>query len=225
MKTVSIITQKGGAGKTTLALSLAVAATQAGRHTVVIDLDPQATACKWGDRRKAEAPFTFDAQPSRLPNALQKASEGGVELAVIDTPPRSEQAGLAAARVADLILIPVQPQCFDVETIPNTIELLKIAGDTPALVILNEIPPRGNRHEQATTAIKGAGLPVCPAMLTRRTDFGDAGALGLTALEYDPKGKAAEETLKLYKYIIKLLDNSTKRKINNAESRLIERAG
>jgi chromosome partitioning protein len=88
MKTIALIAQKGGAGKTTLALSLAIAAERTGATSVIIDLDPQATACNWGDRRKADV----DAQPARLQSALQKAEEASVDIAIIDTPPRSEQA-------------------------------------------------------------------------------------------------------------------------------------
>ena len=62
MQTLSLIAQKGGTGKTTLALSLAVAAEAAGKTTLIIDLDPQASACKWGDRRTGEAPTVMDAQ-------------------------------------------------------------------------------------------------------------------------------------------------------------------
>jgi chromosome partitioning protein len=87
MKTLALIAQKGGTGKTTLALSLAVAAEQAGKAPVIIDLDPQATACNWSDRRKADTPIVVDAQPARLPHALAKAIQGGIDFAIIDTHP------------------------------------------------------------------------------------------------------------------------------------------
>jgi chromosome partitioning protein len=225
MYTIAVMSQKGGTGKTTLAISLAVAAERDGKQAVVIDLDPQATACNWKDRRAAESPITIDAQPSRLPNALEKAREGGVGLAVIDTPPRSEQAALAAAKAADLVIIPIRPQIYDLETLPNTLELLNVAGRSQAVVVLNAISPRGDRHEQAIKAITGLGLPVCPAMLTHRAAFGDAGTLGLTALELDPKGKAAQETLEVYKYVSHILAKPRVRKTDNAQSRPVKRAG
>jgi chromosome partitioning protein len=92
MQTLSIIAQKGGTGKTTLVLSIAVAAHAAGKTTLIIDLDPQASACKWGDRRPGEPPTVIDAQPARLANALEKAAQAGVDLVIIDTPARIEQA-------------------------------------------------------------------------------------------------------------------------------------
>ena len=116
MQTIALIAQKGGTGKTTLALALAVAAEKAGRTTVVIDLDPQATACNWADRRNADTPIVVDAQPARLSKALEKAMQGGVNLAIIDTPARSEQTALAAAKSANLIIIPCRPQIYDLET-------------------------------------------------------------------------------------------------------------
>src|SRR2546422_464979 len=92
MKTIALIAQKGGTGKTTLALCLAVAAEQDGLSTLIVDLDPQATACNWGDRRQSENPLVIDAQPARMPQALERARSGGINLVVIDTPARSEQA-------------------------------------------------------------------------------------------------------------------------------------
>lgn len=225
MRTIAVISQKGGTGKTTLSLSLAVAAEQDGKQTVVIDLDPQATACNWSDRREQESPITFDAQPSRLPQALQKAEEGGIEFVVIDTPPRSEQSALAAARAADLVVIPVRPQIYDLETIPNTQELLGIAGGTPAIILLNAISPWGTRHQQAQEAIARFQIPVCPVMFTQRAAFGDAGTLGLTALEFEPRGKAAQETIEVYNYISKLLDNPQMKETDNEQSRLVESIG
>jgi chromosome partitioning protein len=225
MHTIAVISQKGGAGKTTLTLSLAVAAgEQNGRQAVVIDLDPQATACNWKDRRKAETPITIDAQPARLVSALDKAREAGVGLAVIDTPPRSEQAALAAAKAADLVLIPIRPQIYDLETLPTTIELLKITGAVRALVILNAISPYGDRHIQTATAIERVNLPVCPAMLTQRAAFGDAGALGLTALEHEPNGKAAQEIMKVWNHVAMILEKQERRTAYHEQTRSLERA-
>ena len=215
MKTIALIAQKGGTGKTTLALALAVAAGQAGASAVVIDLDPQATACNWSDRRKADNPIIVDAQPARLRNALERARAGGVDLAIIDTPARSEQASLAAAKSADLVIIPCRPQIYDLETLPNSIEVLDIAGGRPALVILNAVPARGSRHEQAAEAIKGLGLDVCPHTLGQRAAFGDAAALGLSVTEFEPRGKAAAELASVYEYTFQLLVKHENRKTAN----------
>jgi chromosome partitioning protein len=216
MKTIAFIAQKGGTGKTTLALALAVAAEQAGLDTLIIDLDPQATACNWSDRRAADSPLVIDAQPARMAQALEKARSSGIGLAVIDTPARSEQSALAAAKIADLIIIPCRPQIYDLETITNTRELIALAGNKPALVVLNAIPARGDRQDQARQAVENMQLPVCPISLGQRAAFGDAGTLGQTALEYDPRGKAAEEIRQLYKYISRLLD---KKENHEEESR------
>jgi chromosome partitioning protein len=226
MKTIALVAQKGGAGKTTLALSLAVAAEMAGATSVIIDLDPQATACKWGDRRQADTPVIVDAQPARLQNALEKAQEAGVDLAIIDTPPRSEQATMAAAKAADLVVIPCRPQIYDLETIPNAKELIALAGGPPILVVLNAVPFRGTRHEQAANAVEGFGLTVCPHTLGLRAAFGDSAALGQTALEYEPSGKAALETRQVYECISRLIDDSPSRKLDNEQkARSRKRAG
>ena len=205
MKTIAFIAQKGGTGKTTLALSLAVAAQEAGQVAVIIDLDPQATACNWGDRRKLEAPVIVDAQPARLVRALEKAEEHGVDLALIDTPARSEQSALAAAKAADLVVIPCRPQIYDLETLPNSREIVNLAGKKPSLVLLNAVPPWPGRQEEALEAAKTFEMPVCPKMLGHRAAFGDAAALGRSVLEYDSTGKAAEEVREVYKYIMRQL--------------------
>jgi chromosome partitioning protein len=205
MYTVALVAQKGGTGKTTLAVSLAVAAGQVGMTSIIVDLDPQATACNWKDRRKSDGPVVIDAQPARLAAALAKAAENGVDFAVIDTPARNEQSALAAAKVADLVLIPCRPQAYDLETIPNTKEILALAGNTPALAILNAVPAIGDRHEQARALLGRLQVPVCPYMLGSRAVFGDAGAVGQAAQEYDPRGKGAAEILQVYKYILSTL--------------------
>ncbi len=210
MHVICLFSQKGGSGKTTLAISLAAAAAKRGKEALIIDLDPQATACKWGDRRKCESPIIIDAQPARLANALQKAREGGIDIAVIDTPPRSAEAALAAAKLADLIILPSRPQMYDLETVPNALELIATAnaGRTtaiPVLAILNAVPSQGNRHEQARAAIEALGVPVCKQTVGHRAAFGDAGTLGLSVIEHDGSGRASEEIRQVYLAIERLL--------------------
>src|ERR1700722_15391837 len=106
MKTVAIISQKGGVGKTTLALHLAVAAERAGRTSVLIDLDPQASAATWKDLRQQETTAVQPPPPAAL---LEEARKPGPPPPVLDPPPNSESASLTAARAADLVLIPCRP--------------------------------------------------------------------------------------------------------------------
>ncbi len=197
MKVITILSQKGGAGKTTLALHLAVAAEQNGRQTAVIDLDPQASAASWGDSRTADTPAIVSAQASRLGQILDAARSAGAALAIIDTAPHSESSALAAARAADLILIPCRPAILDLRAIGSTIDLAKLAGK-PAVVVLNMVPPRGSLAEDAAQAVAGYGVKVAPVHLGTRAAFQHSLTAGLTAQEYEPSGKAAEETTQLY---------------------------
>lgn len=201
MQTISLIAQKGGTGKTTLALSLAVAAEADGKPTLIIDLDPQASACKWGDRREGEGPAVVDAQPSRLAQALEKAEAAGIKLAIIDTPARIEQAAAEAARASDLVVIPCKPSIYDVETLQNTIDLVQSRAKRPPIVVLNSVPPQGARHEQAMQAVRAMGIAVCPILIGQRVAFEYAAQLGQSVAEFEPGGKAAQEIQQLYKSI------------------------
>jgi chromosome partitioning protein len=205
MQTIALIAQKGGTGKTTLALSLAVAAVQRGRTVAVIDLDPQASAANWADRRVLDAPAVVSAHVPRLQNVIDTARQNGVDLIFIDTPGKSEQAALAAAKIADLVLIPCRPQIHDIETLTATKEIIDLAGGRPAFVVLNAVPPQGRRHEEAQAAIRDMGLTVCPAILVQRAAFGDAPNAGQSASEYEPGGKAAQEIELVYDFVSKLL--------------------
>ena len=123
MKIIAILSQKGGAGKTTLAIHLAVAAGLMRHEAVIIDLDPQSSATSWKDSREGDTPVVVSAQFSRLATVLEAAKKGGADLAIIDTAPHSESASLAAARAANLILIPCRPAILDLRAISNTIDI------------------------------------------------------------------------------------------------------
>jgi chromosome partitioning protein len=211
MNVIAVIAQKGGTGKTTVVLSLAVEAERRGVTVAVIDLDPQATATNWGDRREAETPVIVSAQPARLRHVLKAAQDQGAQLVLIDTPARSEQAALEAAKAAQLVLVPCRPAIYDLETVATTAGLVGYAGGRPVAVILNGVPPRGTKGEQAADVIRSLTLLVCPASFGYRAAFNDAGALGLTAAEYEPEGKAAREIEQVYEFMSKLVKECTRK--------------
>ena len=206
MKTIAVISQKGGAGKTTLTLHLAVAAQLDGKSTVVIDLDPQASAASWNDSRAFEDPAVITAPASRLKNVLSKAEELGADLCWIDTAPHSERDALAAARAADYVIIPCRPSIFDIRAIGNTVEMARLAK-VPAVVIMNAVKPSsgfGNaRTRDAVSAIKTYDIEVAPTHIVERVAFEDAITAGQGILEFNPKCKAASELSALYSWISK----------------------
>ncbi|MGI4830357.1 MAG: AAA family ATPase, partial [Janthinobacterium lividum] len=107
MKVLAIIGQKGGNGKTTLSLGLAVQASRSGKIVAIIDLDPQTSAANWSDRRPTENPTVVSCQVARLQQVLGTAETSGVDLVVIDTPGKSTDALIAASKAANFALIPI----------------------------------------------------------------------------------------------------------------------
>jgi len=205
MKTLAILSQKGGTGKTTLALHLAVAAERMDVPVAVLDLDPQASAAGWKDSRADEAPSVISLQPSRLTKALEVAAASGAGLAIIDSAPHSADVAIAAAEAADLILIPCRAGILDLRAIATTARIVKLTGK-PAYVILNHTPPRAPRLvEDATQAVKQHRLEVAPVVIHQRSAFAHALTAGQTAQEYEPEGKAAQEIADLFKWLQQLL--------------------
>jgi chromosome partitioning protein len=205
MKTVAILSQKGGTGKTTLAVHLAVAAERRDVAVAVLDLDPQASAADWKDSRADESPSVTSIQSSRLRKALEVAESAGASLVLIDSAPHSADAAVAAAEAADLILIPCRAGILDLRAIATTARIVKVTGK-PAFVVLNAAPIRAPRlMEDATAAVQQHGLAVAPVVIHQRSAYAHALTAGQTAEEYEPEGKAAEEIGELFKWLAKLL--------------------
>ena len=203
MKIVAIISQKGGSGKTTVAVHLAVCAELAKQTAAIIDLDPQLSALEWFSRRKAETPEVITATPERLPALLKQAKANGADFAIIDTAPHSDRAAIIAASHADLVLIPCRPSAFDIAAIGTTIDILKLSKVIDkAAILLNAAPPRGIMTEKAAAGLSEI-IPVVPIYMYQRAAYSHAINGGYSVEEYEPHGKAAEEIRALYKWIMK----------------------
>lgn len=217
MQIIAIISQKGGAGKTTLALHLAVAAQLSGFSTAMLDLDPQGTAEAWASWRKDEPPEVVGAKASTLPRTLERAAAAGAELVVIDTPPLAQAEARDAAQAANLILIPCRPRPFDLHAIQTTAGLALDIGK-PAFVIFNAGPPRGTvAYAEATDVATMIGFKVAPVHITERAAFHVATRDGRSAQEIEPEGKAAAEIEALWIWIcdqLKMKSRNHVRKIS-----------
>jgi len=200
MKTLAIISQKGGVGKTTLATALAVAAARDGRIAAVFDLDPQASAAFWHDTREADTPAVVAIPPARLGHVLSAARNTGCHLAIIDAPPFAKDIAFEAAQQADFILIPTRPAVLDVMAMTKTIDLVKHYAK-PSAVILTFCPVQGKELADTEEAIAQLGAPLAPVRIHNRIAFSRAQQTGLTAQEFEPDGKAAEEIKQLYEYM------------------------
>jgi chromosome partitioning protein len=211
MKIVSLVCQKGGTSKTTTAINLAVEAVACGLEVVLIDLDPQASACDWKDIRGEKPPVVAATPVPRLERALRAAADNGADLAIIDTAGRTNDAAAAAARAADLVLIPLQPSLIDLKTLGATLDIVRLAGGKPVRALLSRVRATGARHEDTTAWLRGQGVEVCPVALGERVTYQDAYAQGLGVSEAEPAGKAAREVRQVYLYISKLIGLSTSR--------------
>ena len=197
MKTVAILSEKGGAGKTTLAVHLATAAQLGGLATAIIDLDPQASAADWADSRDTP-PEAVAIPPARLNAVLDKLRESGCGFVVIDTGRDSNNAGYTAAQAADLILIPCRIGRFDLRALGRTLDLAKLAGKSAHLVF-NDLAPRSTKiRAEAVDALAPTGCRIAPVHLSHRVIFRDAPTTGQTAQEVEPHSPAAAEVSALF---------------------------
>ncbi len=212
MPTIAIISQKGGAGKTTLALHLAAAGQEAGRVALIIDTDPQATASQWAAWRQDQPPEVIDSPPPRLAAKVAAAQGQGAELIVIDTPPHADSAARAAVEVADLVLIPCRPSAFDLAAIQTTAKLVQLLRK-PAYVVFTAGSPNAPRvYEEAGELVAGYGTPACPLTIPDRAAYRHASAEGRTVMESDPGGKAADDIRRLYDWMCRTTGMSTPRR-------------
>lgn len=209
MQIITLAAQKGGVGKTTLAVNLAVAAQAAGMKTALFDLDPQESATAWSERRKAELPHVEPISARRLDQAIDAAAANGFQLTIIDTPPAAGAEAAAAAQRADLVLIPCRPSLIDLDAIKRTAQLIASIGRI-GLVVLNAAPPTATTLlNDARTLAAATGLRVAQTVLRERSAYRAAWPHGLGVTEYEPAGKAAQEVELLHNVVLEGLNMCT----------------
>jgi len=189
MKTIAFLSQKGGSGKTTLAVHTAVAATEDGERVVIVDTDIQHSATTWSEARAAN-----------LAEVIAAARGEAMTLCIIDTAPHAAPDAARVARLADLIVIPVRPTAFDIAAAGSAVDIVQAAG-ARAVFVLSACPFRSPEIAETRAVLAGYGLPVAPAEITDRRAFARAVASGRAVTEFESSGKAAEEIRALWLWL------------------------
>jgi len=205
LKCIAFLSQKGGSGKTTLAVHTAVAAVDGGERVVVIDTDPQQSAAGWSDARSQQSPVVVTAAASELERVLDAAARERMTLAIVDTAPHAAPDAARIARAVDLVVIPVRPSAFDVAAAGSAVDIARAAG-VRAVFVLSACPARAPEVAETRAVLSEEyGLPIAPIEIIDRRAYARAVATGRAVTEFDSDSKAAAEIRELWKWMKELL--------------------
>lgn len=213
MQTIVLATQKGGAGKTTLAISLALAAIRAGHNVRLIETDTQGSLSNWRRRRPHAAPIVEPIYAAReVERRLQSLAREGVTVTIVDTSAGVTAATVSAIRYADFCLIPSRPSIVDIEATAATLSVVR-AWRKPFAYVLNQTPIRaaarlaGAENSLGDEAALDVDDILARPTIVMRNDHQDAVSAGLSVCEYAPDGKSAEEIRALWQWICARMGN------------------
>jgi len=209
MHIISFITKKGGAGKSTLSFSTAVAALEAGEKVAILDLDSQGAAVAWAQTRGRTDIFVDAVEGHDLDTRLAELSVSGYTLCILDAP--ADDSGSASAiLLSDLCIIPSRPNVFDLRAGIATWRQAKSAGIS-AVFVLNQCPParQNTRIQEGVRSLESAGVLLSP-MISARVDFQDAARTGVGVTELHTTSQAAREVRELWASIVSLVRHEEK---------------
>jgi len=211
-KLIAILNQKGGCGKTTIAMNLAASFTILGHSSVVLDADPQQSATLW-DQQSNTLPFEVHAidmeTGARKVKSRIQTLTGNADIAILDLPPELKEPAMLACMLADIVIIPVKPSPLDLWAGRAAVELAKDAQELrhqnqPAMVLLPSGVKTGTRMaKDINTALSKIGEPIAPVHITERVALAECAMLGETIYSYDNTNPACQEFTELAQFIAK----------------------
>jgi chromosome partitioning protein len=202
---LGLLQQKGGVGKTTLALNLAAAFAQEGQRVLLVDADPQGSALAWSSVREKSPIFSVIGMPKPTLHKELPAIASDYDVVVIDGAPRVNELARSAILASDYVLIPVQPSPFDVWSCADIVALVREAQQfRPEIKAAFAINRKIGNTAIARDVVKAFAhypFPVLPKTVAQRIAFAEAAAQGLTVVETAPGSQAAWEIYDLADFI------------------------
>ncbi|MCI4680467.1 AAA family ATPase [Rhodoblastus acidophilus] len=204
---VGVLNQKGGVGKTTIAVNLASCFSRSGRRVLLVDADPQGSALAWSAARQVDPDFVVVGMAKPTLHREMPTLAKNYDMVVIDGAPRVNELGRAAIMASDLVLIPVQPSPYDVWAAAETVQLIREARQfkdslRAAFLINRKIANTAIGRDFHAALAQFPETPVLDAALIQRVVFAESAARGLSVLEVAPRGEAARELQRLADLII-----------------------
>lgn len=194
---IAVVNQKGGAGKTTIALNLAAAFAAEGKRVLLIDADPQQTAQDWAAIRQSPPPFQVVGLAKPVLHRDLPKMAGDYDYVVIDGAPRNYEVARSAIAAADLVLIPVQPSGADFWASRETVGLVKemhgFKETQKSVFVVSRRIGRTVLGRDIADALAEFEIPILQAGTTQRVVYAEALTDGMTVIEQQPTGPAAEE--------------------------------
>jgi chromosome partitioning protein len=210
---LSVLSQKGGVGKTTLAIHLAAELARSGSRVLLIDTDPQASALDWAAARVADPLFSVVGVPRPVLHREVPALAAGYDHVVIDGPPQVADITRSAIMASDLVLIPVQPSAFDVWGARAVISLLNEAAPLKQNLItafaINRRIVNTAIGRDVIEALAVYQVPVLTAVIAQRVAFAEAAGAATTVFEMDPTSAASAEVTALTQEVLELMHGKT----------------
>ncbi|MCS4181940.1 chromosome partitioning protein [Salinibacter ruber] len=207
MRTVAVLNEKGGSGKTTIATNLAGAWHKDGRDVLLLDADPQLTALDWSDTSDGDGVPVVQLGESNLRRDLPRVGQS-FDLVVVDGAPRMGSLTESAVAVADLVVIPTQPTAPDIWSAETVVEVCETEG-TPAAFVLSRAVVGTKEAGKADEALSSFGIPVLDARTHHRIAYPRAIGQGITVLDLPGADKAANEIRNLSDEVLSHLDRVT----------------
>jgi chromosome partitioning protein len=205
---ISIQNQKGGVGKTTLAVHISHALALRDEPTLLLDADPQGSARDWAAARKSQPPFSVVGLDRPTIHRDLPAIAKNYAHVIIDGPPRVTDLARSAIAAADLVLIPVQPSPYDVWAAQEVINLIKEASvfkeNLKSVFVINRKITNTAIGRDVAEALSGYGVPVLRSQICQRVSFAESAASGQTVMEIDPNGQAAQEIIVLVNELLEV---------------------
>ncbi len=203
---IAVQNQKGGVGKTTLAIHISYVLSSFKNRVLLIDADPQGSSRDWAAAREEQPPFSLvGLDRPTIHRDLPKLAEG-YDHVVIDGPPRVTDLARSAIVAADLVVIPIQPSPYDVWAAVEVINLIKEASvfkeSLKSVFVINRKIVNTAIGRDVVEALSEYSIPVAKAGVCQRVAFAESAASGQTVMELDRKSSATKEIKALVKELL-----------------------